>query len=249
MTGMYEGTSLISGNRIQGEEGTLEMKFDVSKLSEYVKHLITDSRCEALLNMKCVFSRESVEIYYSAGKFIRMEEILMSGMADPAAVLQMCRSFLEAVDICRDYLLTLEDLDFGDGCIYTSHDFSTVKFLYMPGRHNRMGLREKLADIVDTAIEYSDDEDRKIIFLSEYKNRLYAGRDDLLTLMAATEEMLRRNLSEKKHSQSSDDQDEEYQENPSQTTSLSVMKEEEKHYEEKPRLGRKLKNIFNELVS
>ena len=227
--------------------------------------------------MKCVFHPDSTDIYYDTERYVRLDEVLRSGMTELNTVLIVCREFLEALKVCEDYLLSTADLSFRDENIFCNGDITTVKFMYVPGYQNRMSIREKLVDIVDTVIEYDEGEDLKISCLSDYKNRLYTGNQDLRSLSILTEDTIRKNGTDQRRRLNTSEQNLEIQENKRREKSnavrssvaehspfrkenngktVSVLQEESKNYgkkdgkQENPsKIGSKLKHLFSELVS
>lgn len=163
------------------------------ELSRFERQLITGNRCGAFLDMKCVFHNDSTDIIYDTERFIRLDDVLSSGITDLDTVLSLCRAFLEALWVCGDYLVSSEDLSFKNENIYCARDLSSIRFMYVPGYRNHMSIRDKLVDILDTAIEYDDGRGGTVAFLSDFKNRLYTGGKDLRALNHITEEMIRRN--------------------------------------------------------
>ncbi len=247
------------------------------KLSGFQRQLITGNRCEAFLDMKCVFHPDSTDIYYDTERFVRLDEVLRSGMTELNTVLIVCREFLEALKICEDYLLSTADLSFRDEHLFCTGDITTVKFMYVPGYQNHMSIREKLVDIVDTVIEYDEGEDLKISCLSDYKNRLYMGSQDLRALSILTEDIIRKNGPDQRRFMTDPEQNIEVPENrrrekgnpvrftvqdhspfrkPDNGKNVSALQEEGKKYgnnedkQQNPsKIGSKLKHLFSELVT
>lgn len=177
-----------SSDRVPG------LTFRGLKLSPFERQLITGNRCSAFLDMKCVFHHDSTDVFYATDGFVRLDDALGSGEACLDTVLALCRAFLEALRICGDHLLSWEDLSFQNENIYCARDLSSIRFMYVPGYRNHVSVRDKLVDILDTAIEYDDGEEGTVPFLSEYKNRIYTGGKDLRALKIITDEMIRKNL-------------------------------------------------------
>lgn len=253
------------------------LSFSGLKLSGFERQLITGNRCEAFLNMKCVFHPDSMDIYYDAERYLHLGEVLRSGMTGLDTVLVICREFLEALKVCEDYLLSEGDLSFQDEHLFCAEDLTAVKFMYIPGYRNAMSIREKLIDIIDTVIEYDEGEDRKVSCLSDYKNRLYTGGQDLKSLSILTEDTIRKNGSEQRTPLQMAEQTREGSENrkrekgtpvrfpvPEQSPFRNVnsgkitgfLQEEGEAYGTRdeqsgssPRFGKKLKSLFNDLVS
>lgn len=173
--------------------GQISYYTERTEFSEFEKQIMTGNRCRALLNMRCVFNSGGTRIYYAADNCVRLDDILRSGMADAYDVLSICSAFLETLNLCSDHLLAPSDIPFDrDENIFCQHRASGVRFAYIPGYVNEMGVREKLVDIADTAIEYCLADDSNIRMLSDYKGRLYSVSDEMRPLMLLTEESARK---------------------------------------------------------
>ena len=167
----------------------VRLSVDVSGLSGFEKNLLEHHACSALLEMKCIYEGDSVEIVYNTGGMKTLDQVLAGSLADPAAVLTVCSDFLQAVRICEDYLLTERDLSFDDRSIYFSGDLVGVRFKYYPGCGDNVSVREKLAAIADEAMEYHGDREGMVELMSVYKKRLYSiGECDSRDLVFITDQ-------------------------------------------------------------
>ena len=238
------------------------LSFKGLKLSGFERQLITGNRCEAFLDMKCVFHPDSLDIYYNTDQYLRMDDVLRSGMTELDTALILCREFLDALTICEDYLLSPGDLSFRNENLFCTREITAVKFMYVPGCRNQMTIREKLIDIIDTVIEYDEGDDRKVSRLSDYKNKLYMSSQDLRSLTVLTEDVIRKCRSDQRISVQAAEQDKlsVSEHSPFRKTdsgkNSGLLQEEGVMYRENDekkrdpqKIGRKLKHIFSELVS
>lgn len=166
------------------------------RLSSFQRHMITGSHCEAFLEMTCVFDGDRTDIFYNTDQYVRVDEVLKDEKTGVEDVMTVCSGLLEAIRICSEYLLSAKDLSLQNEQIYCTGDLSAVKLMYVPGYQNELNIRDKLADLIDTAIEYSDSE-ADILCFSDYKRRLYIEGKDLRSLEMITEEITRKSRQEK----------------------------------------------------
>ncbi len=190
---VMEGTSSSTeqdGTLITGHQSAYT--FRGLTLTPFERQLITGNRCEAFLEMKCIFHSDSMDVYYNTEHYLRICDVLRSGLVAQESFYAICREFLESLKVCQDYLLTVRDLSFRDENLYCTRDFSAVRLMYIPGCRNTVSVREKLIDLADTAIESGGGDLAFVSSLSEYKNRLYTGGADLRSLSILTEESARK---------------------------------------------------------
>ena len=270
-----EGSTEISEGIVLSDQHS-RLSFEEFSFSEYERQLITGNRCEALLEMKTVFHGDSIDIFYDTERYLNVYEVLRSGLSEKEAVFSLCRGFLDALITCGDYLLAPEELSFKNAHVYCTRDLSAVRFMYIPKFRNHISIREKLVDMVDTAIEYGEGDDFFISSLSEYKSRMYTGGQELRSLSILTEETIRRHSSEHRMLQNIVDSEqgetEKRREKGIPVKFLSVdrvgsgemfpgsfpafIREEKEVYDQKReksgnalKLGERIKNLFNDLVS
>lgn len=221
-----------------------------TQFSEFERQLMTGNRCRALLNMRCVFEGRGTRIYYAADGCMRLDEILKSGMAGARDVFSICSAFLETLRLCEDFLLKPSDLPFdSDEHIFCRHRASGVRFMYIPGYKNEMGIREKLADIADTAIEYCMTDDRNIMMLSDFKGRLYSVSDELRPLMLLTEASARRCVQISNEGKQSNSEESAEGGESAESSALTALKEEAGMYKTRKSLKSRLRDLIDGLVS
>ena len=167
--------------------GAVRLSVDAAGLSGLERNLLENNSCSALLEMKCVFEGESVEIVYNSSGMKTLDQVLAGEMAGPVSVLEICSDFLQAVRICEDYLLTEKDLSFDNKDIFFSGDMAGVRLKYYPRCGDDVTVREKLAGIADEAMDCQGDLDGIVELMSVYKKRLCSvGEYDINDLLFIT---------------------------------------------------------------
>lgn len=152
----------------------VSLKADSREFSPFERNLLVHNPCSALIEMKCIFEENSVEIVYETGGMRSLDQVLAGSLNGPSAVFNICSDILYAVRICTDHLLTERDLSFADDNIFFSGDLSAVRFQYIPHGGDTMTVREKLASIADEAIEYHSEAEGMVEIMSDYKKKLYS---------------------------------------------------------------------------
>lgn len=270
-----EGSTEIQDRFVLSDQHS-RLSFQGLSFSEYERQLITGNRCEAFLEMKSVFHGDSIDIFYDTERYLNVYEVLRSGLSEKDTVFSLCRGFLDALITCEDYLLAPEDLSFRNEHVFCTSDLSSVRFMYIPKYRNHVSIRDKLVDMVDTVIEYGEGDDLFISSLSDYKNRLYTGGQELRSLSILTEETIRRHssahrmLQNKVESEQGETEKKREKGIPVKFLSMdrvgsgeslpgsfpAFIREEQEVYDQKReksgnslKLGERIKNLFNDLVS
>lgn len=163
-----------------------------SGLSAFERNLLVNNACPALINMKCIFEGDEVEIIYDTGGMQTLSQIIGKYSGNPEGILSLCGDVLQALLVCRDHLITEEDLSLKDGDIFLAGEQSGVRFRYIPGGGGGMTAREKLVEMADMAVDCYGSREGMVEWMSVYKRKLYdSGGHDLQDLMSITDQCIR----------------------------------------------------------
>lgn len=228
---------------VSGGEQRIHVCLENTGIGLYSKEVILANKCSTLLEMRTVYSRNNIDIYYLTDGLETVSDVIE--MREDFNIFICITEILHAVKNCEHYLIRTDELVLNSESIYYDQDERKIKLMYMPGNDRTLSVREAIIEIVDRSIScggiYNGNSEKLINYKKDIFHKNNYSIDDLLRI---TEEAARYS-DEMPVTLIKDETEKETVLKEEESTIWNLQYEKENLID----LGARLKNMITKLVS
>ena len=189
LDGLHENNGALSKLVADGER-RIHVCLKNTDIGQYSKEVILVNKCDALLEMRTVYSKECIDIYYLTGGFETVYELMH--IREDFNIFLCITEILHALKCCENYLIRNDELLLIPESIYYDPYNRKIKLMYMPDNDRSISVREAIIEMVDCRISCGvicKDELEKLV---DYKKDIfYKNHYNINDLLRITEEAAR----------------------------------------------------------